>query len=280
MNIKGVTTFEQVKELYERANSKNAKEINLECLENNVTIKEIIRLAAPYIINRDFVKAEEYFQKALEINPSSLFALLEYGTLYAYQEKYEMAIEKWKDVLTIDNNCVYAYYNIANTYFRLGKMDIALKNIEEALNIDISNKLLFDVFDQMYASFKLLYDKSKNSNINLLEQALAFALNDKFQEALNLLTILIFFEPENDLAYYNRGLVYHINEKYDEAFSDLKTTLSLNTHFSSYNLQLEIDLIKTKGSLMKMAGSSFINSQHFKEKERMLEAMKNSLLLV
>jgi tetratricopeptide (TPR) repeat protein len=280
MNINGATTFEQVKELYERASFQNAKEKNLESLEDNVKIKGIIRLAAPYIINRDFQKAEEYFQEALEIGPGSVFVLLEYGTLFAYQDKYEMAIEKWEAVLTIDNTCIYAYYNIANAFLRLGKMDIALTNIEKALNIDISNKLAFDAFDQMHTTFKLLYDKVKKTNINLLEQAIAFTLNDNFQEALNLLTILIFFEPENDLAYYNRGLIYHLNKKYDAAFSDLKMTESISSHFFSITLKHEIDLLKIKLSLGGIFPGTLDSFREHEEKERLLKNMKDSLLLL
>ena len=94
-----------------------------------------------YYEKGDFKKAEEYFLKAVKKSKDNI-AMNYLGSLYAKQEKYELAEKYWK--MAIDNNNREAYFNLGNLYIELKKYDLAeqyYKLIEENNKIETLHEL-------------------------------------------------------------------------------------------------------------------------------------------
>jgi len=97
----------------------------------------------------------------------------------------------------------------------------------------------------------------------MLRQAIAFNKNGDYQEAINHYTVLLFFEPENILAYYNRGLAYLITDQYDNAISDFDTALYIKNDLLDARLGL-IEAIDAKDDEALMPESPYQKQQNCK----------------
>jgi len=199
MKLNGPNALE-IKKLHEEACALNPENQSFEDKEKNESIKANIKMAWEHFNNSDFEKAIEYFNEALKINPHSVFALLEYGTAFAFRGDFEMAIKKYNEVLTFDKKCADAYYNLGNVYFNLGRLDKALENIEKAFNSDMGHEPTYEAFLQTYEEFDNLKDDALSNDTTLLEQAEFSAKNSMYENCLQFVTAELFFDPENEKA--------------------------------------------------------------------------------
>ena len=92
-----------------------------------------------YYEKGDLKKAEEYFLKAVEESKDNK-AMNYLGSLYAKQEKYELAEKYWKMAMETDGdgNKNIPIYNLGKMYENLNKYDLAEKYYK--LAIDNNNK--------------------------------------------------------------------------------------------------------------------------------------------
>jgi tetratricopeptide (TPR) repeat protein len=227
MKLNGTMTLEQIKKMHDEACALNPENEAFEDTESSETVRKNIKIAWDYFNDENFEKSNEYFNNALEIKPHSEFALLEYGTSFAYRGDFEMAIKKYKEVIKINKKCADAYYNLGNVYMKLYRLDIGLKNIEKALNINIGHKMAFAAFVRIYDDFYRVYNNSFRYQTNLLEQAMVSVRQSRFLECVNFLTILLFFEPKNIKAHFLHKIIsiFHMYEirKAESPINDLES---------------------------------------------------------
>ena len=195
MDIKGAKTLEQVTILHNEAIAKNTKTVKFEDMEKDERVKKLVNTAFDYRETGKIDKVDECFENALKINPNSIFALLEYGTVFAYRRNFKAAIEKWKNALKIDSNCASAYYNIGMAFMHLGRGDIGIRYYGKALNADIAHKFAYEEFTEAYNKFSSLYCKANELGSDLLQQATVCIENHDFEKSLDFLGILLCFEP-------------------------------------------------------------------------------------
>ena len=78
------------------------------------------------IIYRDikkFDKAEEYFLTALKIDPNYVNALSNYGNLKSDQNKIEEAIELFNKAISLDSKNLIIKYNLSLAYQNMGNFE-------------------------------------------------------------------------------------------------------------------------------------------------------------
>lgn len=129
------------------------------------------------------------------------------GLVYRGQEKYSKAIEAYKEALKIEQRDII-YYNIANCYNELGDYDMALENINRAIDLDPN--------DNDYVSTKadLLYDMGRS------------------KEAIEAYDTYIKANPEYWGGYYRRGFFKDNLNDIDGAIEDYSTSIALNPNFA------------------------------------------------
>jgi Tfp pilus assembly protein PilF len=106
-----------------------------------------------YMENGQYGLAIRDFNKALEIDPSSVEIYLNRGTAYSEKSRhdaptvyggtspnvYDLAIASFNKALEIDPSCVRAYLNRGFAYLVQGQYDLAIRDYSKALEIDPSN---------------------------------------------------------------------------------------------------------------------------------------------
>ena len=74
---------------------------------------------------------------------------LEKGKFYFLNEKYELAIKEFKELLKIDKNNPEIFYSLAITYESLNKLPKARENYLKTLEINPDHKLAKEHLDKM-----------------------------------------------------------------------------------------------------------------------------------
>lgn len=79
---------------------------------------------ADFMYNQALLKDLKYYKAAYNL-----------GNLYLSEEKPNMAIEKYKEVLKYKPDFPYAYYNMGCAYLKLGNLKEARKNFQKAVEL-------------------------------------------------------------------------------------------------------------------------------------------------
>jgi len=81
-------------------------------------------------------KAIEAYRKAAELNPGAAGALVNLGTIYYRQRKYEEAERQYQKAVEVDANYPLAHYNLGNLYDEQGDLTRAEQHYTTALELN------------------------------------------------------------------------------------------------------------------------------------------------
>lgn len=96
---------------------------------------KILELADTYAKLQKYSHAIVYYKKVLDANPDSYHAHFGFSNTLKYLGKYDDALEEMKQALKI-REAHEGYRAIGEIYLRKGVIDMAIKNLEEALKFD------------------------------------------------------------------------------------------------------------------------------------------------
>ncbi len=88
----------------------------------------------------DFEGAEEFYNKAFNLNNRSVNLLVNFGTLALQKSNYEEAKERFRAALEIDAKFDKAWVGLAVVHQSMGDFVLAKANIENALDVNPSNR--------------------------------------------------------------------------------------------------------------------------------------------
>lgn len=128
-----------------------------------------------YFVQENYQKAEEYYKKAIEINPDFEKAHYWLGKVYSKINNYEKAVQEWKEVLRINSQNQYAFWNLINSFKNtsLVKSDNAIDYLNEGNRL-IGNPQAYLQMDNSPSADTLLrsipyFKKSINIESNPIE---------------------------------------------------------------------------------------------------------------
>jgi len=81
-------------------------------------------------------KAIEAYRKAVELNPGAAGALVNLGTIYYRQRKYDEAESHYQRAIEVDANYPLAHYNLGNLYDEQGDFTRAEQHYTTALHLN------------------------------------------------------------------------------------------------------------------------------------------------
>jgi tetratricopeptide (TPR) repeat protein len=81
-------------------------------------------------------KAVEAYRKAIELNPGAAGALVNLGTIYYRQRKYDEAERHYLKAIEVDANYPLAHYNLGNLYDEQGDFTRAEQHYTTALQLN------------------------------------------------------------------------------------------------------------------------------------------------
>jgi len=154
---------------------------------------EIFKLAIKYHKNKSFNKAQNFYKKALSINPLNIDAHNNLGIVLKELGKINEAIKSFKEVIKINSKHIYGHYNLG----------LAYKEI-----LDHKNAIL---------SFSQVIKINPNHYSALNNLGIVFREISEFKKAQKCYERVIKIKPDHINSYYNLGNTLFDLRKFDEA---------------------------------------------------------------
>ncbi|WAA13755.1 tetratricopeptide repeat protein [Fervidibacillus halotolerans] len=186
------------------------------------------RLAEIYSTAGEFEKALPFYEKALE-DKITVDMLFGYGFTLFQSGQYEGAIEKLKEVKTLDPDYESAYFPLSEAYEKIGDYKSALEVAKEGININPFQKELVYFAGNLCVKLGLLneaedyFQKSLELDPDYVEAMLAFNRllfqQGRYQEANERMEPLINGGEEDPDLLWDYAVSCQHEEKYSEALN-------------------------------------------------------------
>ena len=144
-----------------------------------------------------------------KIDPYNTEVYMIKGAVYSQLNKFEKAIEAYKQSLIDDSNSSEVYTNIAFEYENLGKYEQAINYLKLALERDVDD-------------YGLLYELS-----------FCYEIIGKQESGLNFFLDFLNEYPYSKEGWYNLGMLYSSLELYEKAIQSYEYALAIDEHFLS-----------------------------------------------
>lgn len=146
------------------------------------------------------------YNQAIQLDPALVDAYNNRGNAYAEKGDQVRAIEDFDKAIELKPDHVAAYFNRGLSYQLGGYPEKALEDYQEALKLDPPETLLSRLF---------------------LHLGILYATLDDEERALSHLTKAIELDPNNVIAYNDRGAVYEQKGRLLEAIADYRQVVRL-----------------------------------------------------
>ena len=218
-------------------------------------------LADLFYANGQYDAAIAELQGALAMDPDDPEAAFALGNIYLAQNRYLEAIRVFKRLeQDIPDFAPELYYNMGVCYKHLGYPDLALENLNEALERDPSYFECLDIIGRIHLDAGRL-DEAKKALLQVLDAdpgninarhslGLVYSKQNLWKEAITQWETVLSQAPDTDEALRELGWALNMAGEYEKAVGALKKAIEMNPH----NLQARIDL-----------GAVFMSNQRLEE---------------
>ena len=146
----GITAAENIEMMLKKAKKLDSKEEK----GDDVKAKEYLLKGSDFFDNKDYNKAIEYYQKAIQIDPNFAEAYNNMGTTYIKVNNYQKAIVYFKKAVGIDSQHFEACIRLANAYIKLENYLEALTYAKKAYQIDSNHVTVYLTLGSAYGGLK------------------------------------------------------------------------------------------------------------------------------
>jgi protein O-GlcNAc transferase len=171
---------------------------------------------------KNYLKAIEYFQRAIELSPRSAEYFKDLGNCYKHIKKYDLATIQYQKALRINSKFPEIYYDIGILHLIKSEWGLAKNCFKKAI------------------SFNLKYT---NAYINL---GIAQQKQGDFKEAILALKQAKKLRPNDEMIYLNLGNAFFSLGEISQALLSLKKAITLNPLFTEAYCSLGIIYRETK----------------------------------
>ncbi len=222
-------------------------------LKKNHDFQVLYALGASNLTLKDYLEAEKFFRNIISLKPNAENYYI-YGNIHKQLKNYKQASEYFLKAINLKSDYSEAYNNLGNTKFKLGFIDEAVKNYQQAIKFNKKN---------IPAYFNLAHVFSEEKNFYDLKRVLQDVL--KFDE--NNTTAL------NDLGYLNLILgkvdegrklferVINIDDKHIRAFKNyfLITKVEKENKFLKKLEQIDLSKVNDEDKIFAYTSLSKCN---------------------
>jgi tetratricopeptide (TPR) repeat protein len=210
-----------------------------------IHIMEGIDRGISYIYLGFYDQARKEFQNILEVNPENASALFYLASIEERIGNLEEAERIFKRLLTISPNYLDVHNHLGVIYHKKGKLDLALKEFELALDQA--------EYSEVYYNLSVVYRLKGHPDKAVKAAQMAIDLDPGYADAINQLGQLAFdhgalgealeyfqqalrIEPKHLEASNNLGVLYHRQGLGDEAIKAFEKVLSIDPNSAeAYN---------------------------------------------
>jgi tetratricopeptide (TPR) repeat protein len=193
------------------------------------------------------------FSSAIDLNPVYKDALNDRGYAYVVITEYDKALPDLNKVIEMDPVNKVAYYGRSIAWAGKGNYDVALQDVSKAIELDKEYAKAYfwragvyeKYLQQYYAAvedyskgIELLSEKDPYYTTAINNRAVLYIDKlDQSAKAAEDFSTIIGLQPNNALAYYNRGWCYHNIRRYQESLADFQKYLVIDVN-DIYHLRL------------------------------------------
>ncbi|PKY53590.1 TPR-like protein [Rhizophagus irregularis] len=214
-------------------------------------------LAYIYRCLNNYEQAYLYLKEAIKLKPKEPIAYFIYGDIFFWQSEYDKAIDnlnisleyKVKSIINLHiilGNCFFRKFHYDNA---LKNYSIALENIlDKLLNINDKDSLILCYYGEILKNLgkygeAVTYFTKANSidpeNIhNLNKRSIAYFVLQEYDKALLDVDKVVQFDSSNNLAHYNKGLIYYSIGNIENAIAFFKKCVELDFNDNLSKIQL------------------------------------------
>ena len=173
-----------------------------------------------YLWAGDYEKAITYFEKAVRENPLSTDTNLYFflGFTYAMLQRYQEAMEAYKEAIRLKPNYAEAHYNLGLAYGNLGRYQEAVEAYKQSIRVKPDDAVAYINMGTAYGGLGRnqeameAYKQAIRLKPNYAEAhyglGLAYGNLGRYQEAVKACKEAIRLKPDLADAHYNLGVAY------------------------------------------------------------------------
>ena len=111
-----------------------------EIKENPNVVDGYLLLGGIYKELKDLLRAREYYQKASQVEPNNVDAILGLAFVAFHRDQYDNALDQYQRAVNIDSNRAEIYRLLGDTYRKIGQGQIAVKNYKQFLELSPNSR--------------------------------------------------------------------------------------------------------------------------------------------
>lgn len=153
--------YEQDPEKYKE---KVAKAFELSKTTTLKSEQDIMQAEYLLLVEEDYPKAQNYFQKVVDMYPDSAAAIWSLGMAYYYNDEYDKAFECYKKSTELIPNLPKGYEFMSAMYYAKKEYKTALEYLEKAIQYgaNAKNDLYYAEYEAMVYYRNKMYKKTKD----------------------------------------------------------------------------------------------------------------------
>lgn len=238
--IKKATLLNNNNKEYLKLSEKIKEKLNLTVVSNKIDFNEHYynKMGIEYFNSKNYEKAEEYFQKAIELNPDYPQSYNNIANAIYNQGRYTQAISILEELIKTHPDYSDAYINIALIYRKNKDHKKELKYLNEAIKANPdSYKAYYQRANALLNSGKIKAAKNDlkttlsinpNSAETLFTLGKIYFNENDHQNALENFSKIIDIDCKNDEAFYYLSLIAKNSNKLNLSIEHLKNAILIN----------------------------------------------------
>jgi O-antigen ligase/Tfp pilus assembly protein PilF len=156
-------------------------------------------------------KAEEYIQKAIDLNPRNPRIWYEMGQAKLSQKKYQESYDSFKKALDLNPKVNLSWWFLSNVAFQLEKYDEAIYDAEKAIDLG--------------------YDSYKNSITDLMRLVAIYEKTGNYSKVLEYYIMAVEEQPQNPQVHASLAVAYAKMGQKEEAIKSALKAAELDPSF-------------------------------------------------
>lgn len=237
MDSNNESSIDYIKKSFELKNSKLYKEAiemlykALECEEGRANAEIISQIGDLYVLLKNYDRALEEYDKALDINKNHIHSLDEMCKIYFNLGKYPQALEISQRLLDSTDDAQY-YIDHLQILYKLKNYE-RMKDVFESLNDNLKNnpQILYIMSKTDFYPKCELLEKAVSRDENFaaanFDLGILYYNQENYARAKELFEKVITIE-KNSGAYFYLGLIEHISGSFFEAIDNFLDCLKLD----------------------------------------------------
>jgi len=229
--------------------------------------------AVSYVSLQQYQNALNDCNKAFKYHSKKELTYIIRGMAKMGLKNYKQAISDFSIIIKNNPyNASNALVRRGSAYFQLEKLDSALSDIHQAINLDSTNSyayfqraIIYKKQEKTEAALRdinMVISLSPNATSAYYNKALLLTDKEDLEGALKNYNKVILLNPKNILAYYNRAILLLELKKYRAAKVDIEKAIEIYPDFTDgYRLRASLKREKGdyKGAEMDMQTAKVIN---------------------